>query len=104
VTPHQRDVPERFSRDMTVSAAEWDRALRGGVGNHPLQLPGDGSAVVDLGGGGHLRLRWLALPPLQIARMRMARLRVDFAFDGVDAEARSAFMRHFDLHAQRGGG
>jgi len=104
VTPHQTDVPERFSRDMSVTAAEWDRALRGGIGDHRLHADGSGAAVVHLGDGGRLLLRWQALPPLQIALMRMPRLRVDFAFEQVDAERRSAFMRHFDLYTQRGGG
>ena len=107
MTPHQTDVPERFSRDMSVTAAEWDRALRGGVGEHRLQAgeAGEaGAAVVHLRDGGRLLLRWQALPPLQIALMRMPRLRVEFAFEQVDAARRSAFMRHFDLYTQRGGG
>lgn len=89
---------------MSVTAAEWDRALRGGVGAHALQIDPPGRAVVDLAGGGRLLLQWHDLPPLQIALMRMARLRVDFAFDDVDAVRRSAFMQHFDRFTQRGGG
>ena len=104
MTPHQKDVPTRFSRDMSVTAAEWDRALRGGVGAHDLQVAGPGRAVVQLLEGGRLLLQWQDLPPLQIALMRMARLRVDFAFDEVDAVRRSAFMQHFDRFTQRGGG
>lgn len=104
MTPHQTDVPERFSRDMSVTTAEWDRALQGGVGEHRLQADEAGAAVVHLRDGGRLLLHWQALPPLQIALMRMPRLRVDFAFEQVDAARRSAFMRHFDLYTQRGGG
>jgi hypothetical protein len=104
MTPHQRDVPERFARDMSVTAAEWALALRGGVGAHRLQADTPGRAVVHLAEGGRLVLHWHELPPLQIALMRLARLRVEFAFDGVDAERRSAFMRHFDRYTQRGGG
>lgn len=104
MTPHQKDVPERFTRDMSVTAPEWDRALRGGVGAHGLQIDAPGRAVVQLLQGGRLLLQWHDLPPLQIALMRMARLRVDFAFDGVDADRRSAFMQHFDRYTQRGGG
>jgi PAS domain S-box-containing protein len=34
----------------------------------------------------------------------LPRLAIRFAFDGVGDEARQAFMRHFDLYTQRGGG
>jgi hypothetical protein len=36
--------------------------------------------------------------------MRMPRMTVTFAFDAVSAEARTEFMRYFDLYLQRGGG
>lgn len=104
MTPHQKTVPERFSREMSVTAGEWDRALRGGVGAHRLQTDVAGRAVVHLNGGGRLALHWHEMPPLRIALMRMTRLRVDYAFDGVDADRRSAFMQHFDRYTQRGGG
>ena len=104
MTPHQKDAPDRFVREMSVTPAEWDRALRGAVGDHRLRIDAPGRATVDLTGGGRLVLRWQALPPLQIALMRLQRLRVEFAFDGVDAPGRSAFMLHFDRHTQRGGG
>jgi hypothetical protein len=44
------------------------------------------------------------LPDRQIALMRIPRLAVSFRFDGVDVDCRVRFMRHFDLHTQRGGG
>ena len=45
-----------------------------------------------------------ALPPRQIALMRMPRMAVRFRFEGVDEAPRQRFMRYFDLYTQRGGG
>ncbi len=98
------DVPPAFSRDMGATPAEWDRALAGAVQQHRLERHGERAATVHLAGGGTLALRWQVLPPRAIALMRMPRLQVDFAFDGVDDAARAAFMRWFDLYTQRGGG
>jgi hypothetical protein len=39
-----------------------------------------------------------------IALLRMPRLLVAFRFQGLDADARYAFMKRFDLYMQRGGG
>jgi hypothetical protein len=44
------------------------------------------------------------MPPRVIALMRMPVLRVGFAFSGLDAAQRFAFMKRFDLYMQRGGG
>ena len=53
---------------------------------------------------GRLQLSWQVLPDRVIALIRLPRLRVQFHFDGVAAQARVAFMRRFDLVLQRGGG
>mgnify|MGYP007122177051 CR=1 FL=1 len=55
-------------------------------------------------GDGWLDLRWQPLPPRVIALMRLPRLGVAFAFEGVDEAQRQRFMKHFDLSTQRGGG
>jgi hypothetical protein len=39
-----------------------------------------------------------------IALLRMQRLAVQFAFEGVEEDARQRFMKRFDLTMQRGGG
>ena len=49
-------------------------------------------------------LAWQVLPPRRIALLCIPRLAVAFRFEGVDDAARQAFMRHFDLYTQRGGG
>lgn len=98
------DIAERFTREHGCTTAEWQRDLPGAVAGHGLQFDPSGHARVGLAGGGTLTLRWQALPPRQIALMRMPRLHVDYVFDGVDAAARSAFMKRFDLVLQRGGG
>jgi hypothetical protein len=95
-------IEVRFERDCGCTEAEWLRWLPGAVGTHALQLQ-PGSATVRIGDG-VLRLRWLPLPPRQIALLRMPRLSVHFAFDEVDPASQAVFMRYFDLYMQRGGG
>lgn len=98
------DVPERFSREMGLTEADWNRSLPGAVARHRLARPAAGQAQVQLDGGGELRLRWQQLPPRQIALVRMPRLWVDFEFVQTTAEVRTGFMRQFNLFMQRGGG
>lgn len=98
------DVPVRFSREQGCTESDWERSLPGAVRDHRLERPAPGRAVVHLDGGGRLRLSWQVLPPRQIALARLPRMQLDFEFEQVDADARSAFMRYFDLFLQRGGG
>ncbi|GIX25601.1 MULTISPECIES: hypothetical protein [Caldimonas] len=93
---------ECFERDMGCTEAEWLAWLPGAVGQAPLRLD-RGQAQVELGSG-RLTLRWQALPPRRIALVQLPRLSVSFRFEGVEARLRQAFMRHFDLYMQRGGG
>lgn len=98
----QTDYPDRFERDMACTEAEWlgwlPRALAGHVWHQSAQ-----ALLVEVGGG-RLQVNWHPLPPRVIALMRLPRLHVAFAFDGVSAEERRAFMKKFDLYLQRGGG
>lgn len=87
---------------MGCAEADWLRSLPGAVGGHPLQVRA-GAATVAVGPG-HLHLDWAVLPPRQIALMRLPRLAVTFVFEQVAPDERYRFMRHFDLHMQRGGG
>ncbi|WP_291010425.1 hypothetical protein [Hydrogenophaga sp.] len=87
---------------MGCTEPEWLGWLPAAVGTNAWQLLGS-SAKVEIGSG-CLDLRWAVQPPRVIALMRMPVLRVDFAFDGLDAEQRYAFMKRFDLYMQRGGG
>jgi hypothetical protein len=96
-------VPERFTRDYGCTVEDWLRWLPGAVQGRVFQQPSADQAEIDLAPGS-LRLRWSVLPEQRIALVRLPRLTVSFAFGGVAAEARVAFMRYFDLYTQRGGG
>jgi hypothetical protein len=94
--------PAEFEREMGCTVAELGQWLPGAAGPHPVQGHADGADIaLD---GGRLRLRWEALPPRRIALLSLPRLRLCFAFEGVDEAARLRFMHRFDLYTQRGGG
>lgn len=98
----QSHYPERFERDMGTTEAEWLTALPRALGDHAFVL-GSGQARVQIGQG-HLLLQWHVLPPRVIALLRMPRLAVAFAFEGVEETMRQRFLKRFDLTMQRGGG
>lgn len=87
---------------MGTSEAEWLAALPRALGEHHGELS-PGQARVQIGAG-QLTLQWQTLPPRVIALLRMPRLAVRFAFEGVDEVTRQRFMKRFDLTLQRGGG
>jgi hypothetical protein len=92
----------RFDREMGCSADELRRWLPGASRGLPLRIEDD-RATVTLDGG-KLHMTFKALPARQIALVRLPRLAVSFAFEGVDEAERQTFMRYFDLYTQRGGG
>ncbi len=96
-------IADRFTRDYGCTVAEWERWLPEATHGHAWRLTGPGTAEVSLPPG-RLGLHWRVLPPRQIALMRIARLEVHFAFEGVPADTRARFLKLFDLHTQRGGG
>ena len=98
----QSFYPERFERDMATTEAEWLLRLPLAIGPHTFTL-GGACAQVSLGKGA-LQIGWHPLPLRVIALLRMPRLAVQFAFEGVEADARRHFMQRFDLTMQRGGG
>lgn len=98
----QSHYPECFEREMGCTEVEWLGWLPGAVAQATLRLL-PGRAEVDLGAG-CLHLRWRPLPPRRIALVQLPRLSVSFRFEGVEPAQRQAFMRHFDLYMQRGGG
>ena len=97
-----RDLGERFVRDHGCTPAEWLRWLPEAAHGHALAVEGDAAHIAI--GDGALNLAWRVLPPRQIALLRMPRLEVRYAFEGVDDATRQRFMHLFDLHIQRGGG
>ena len=94
--------PATFEREMGCTAGELLRWLPGASGGRPLEERADGAEITI--GAGRMRLQWQALPPRQIALMRMPRLAVWFNFERVDELTRQQVMRYFDLYTQRGGG
>lgn len=98
----QSEYPERFERDVGCSETEWLGWMPRAVGAHAWRREGP-RIVVDIGAGS-LTISWSPLPERRIALLRMQRLQVVFAFEGLDAAQRKAFMKPFDLSIQRGGG
>jgi hypothetical protein len=99
----QPRLPAQFEREHGCTVSEWLGWLPGAVGGHALELGAPGEGRVSIGAG-YLHLQWQALPPRQIALIRMPRLQVSYRFDAVSDADRAAFMRYFDLYMQRGGG
>lgn len=98
----QSQYAQTFEREMACTPAEWARWLPAAIGQHPWDSSSD-AATVHIGDG-LLHLQWQPGAARVIALMRLPRLLVSFRFEGVDADARFAFMRRFDLYLQRGGG
>lgn len=98
----QSSYAEAFERDMGCTEAEWLGWLPRITGGRPWQREGARAHVTIAAGS--LTLHWQVLPPRVIALIRLPVLRMHFQFEGVDADERHLFMRHFDLCTQRGGG
>jgi hypothetical protein len=98
----QAHYPADFEREVGCTEAEWLMWLPAAIGSCTWERAG--SAVRVQIDAGSLALQWLALPPRQIALVRLPRLAVSFRFDGVPDERRHSFMKRFDLYMQRGGG
>lgn len=94
---------ERFAREYGCTEREWRGWMPGATGGFECIDETPQTLLVFIGTG-RLRLHWQALPPRAIALLRLPRLAVTFAFDGVPLEERLSFLRRFDLHLQRGGG
>jgi hypothetical protein len=96
-------VPERFTREYGCSIDDWLRWLPGAAAGRAWRRSGPAVAEVDIEPG-QLSMQWKPLPERRVALVRLPRLEVHFAFDGVAPAARAEFMRYFDLYTQRGGG
>jgi hypothetical protein len=99
----QSHYPFAFEREMGCTADELRAWLPGASAGRAIEWLGDGGAALALDAG-RVALRWQALPPRRIALITLPRLLVSFEASGVDEGAWQAFMRHFDLFTQRGGG
>lgn len=98
----QSGYAETFERDMGCTEAEWLGWMSAAVRGCGWRREGT-EAWVGIPPGS-LYLRWQVMPPRAIALLRLPVLRVTYAFSGLDASQRLAFMKRWDLHMQRGGG
>ena len=95
---------DHFNREMGCTEADWLRWLPAAVGDHVLSCDRDRRQASIAIGAGRCKLNWAPLSDRQIALMCIPRLAVSFDFEGVCEVDREAFLHHFDLHMQRGGG
>jgi hypothetical protein len=94
--------PFEFEREMGCTAEELRQWVPGACRDRPLVWRDEGvDIVLD---GGRAAIDWRTLPPRRIALITLPRLAVRFAARDVPDAAWQAFMRHFDLYTQRGGG
>ncbi|MCS6996313.1 MAG: hypothetical protein NZ533_05055 [Casimicrobiaceae bacterium] len=102
----QRDYPAAFERLITISEAEWCRALSEALGLPHERLSPDSIVVTVATADGSERivLRWRRVEDLKLGSMRLPRLRVAFDLTALAPEARSEWMQRFDRDLQRGGG
>lgn len=94
---------EAFEREYGCTEQEWLGWMPQATGGRAQPGPAPRCLHVTLSRG-RLLLQWQPLPERRIALMRLPRLQVRFRFESVDQEERERFLRHFDLHLQRGGG
>ena len=95
-------VEARFEREMGCTPQELMAWIPGASRQAPVEWVADGARIqTPLG---LVTLAWSVLPARRIALVVLPRLQVKFDFGAMSAEARGAFMRHFDLYTQRGGG
>jgi len=97
------EAGEHFSRDYGCTEADWTRWLGEASPGCRVAHEAPGRATVHLPQG-RLQLCWQVLPPRRIALVSLPRLGVSFTFEDATPEQRAAFMRHFDMATQRGGG
>lgn len=98
----QAHYPFTFEREMGCTADELRGWLPGASRGRAIEWR-EGGAVVSIDEG-QATLSWQALEPRRIALITLPRLRVAFTAGGVGETAWQAFMKHFDLYTQRGGG
>ena len=93
----------QFSREMGLSHAEFFRSLPAAIGQRPYRREGD-RVRVELDDGRQVQFELGPERRRVIALLELPVTDVTFRFHGFDDAALEAFMRHFDLRFQRGGG
>jgi len=87
---------------MGITHSDFFRLLPKAMGDHSYTVNNNTvNADVD---GGKLTINLGAQQERRIALMRIPFVIVSFDFDSIADEAIEAFVQHFDLHFQRGGG
>ena len=94
--------PTAFEREMGCSAEELCRWLPGGARGRAIAWRAGGADIALESGS--VSIEWRTLPARRLGLITLPRLQVRFEARGVDDDAWQRFMRHFDLHTQRGGG
>ena len=98
----QAHYPFAFEREMGCTETELRGWLPGASRQRPMSWRVDGvETSLD---AGTVSITWRTLEPRRIALIVLPRLHVRFEARGIDEAAWQAFMRHFDLYTQRGGG
>ncbi|MES2958268.1 MAG: hypothetical protein V4792_08765 [Pseudomonadota bacterium] len=91
-----------FVREMGCTEAELRAWLPGACGGRPIAWREQGADIAL--NGGRVSMGWQTREPRRIAQITLPRLEVHFEARSVDGPSWQAFMRHFDLYTQRGGG
>lgn len=95
-------VQNQFEKNMAITYSDFFRLLPNAMGEHPYTI--NGNTVNANVGDGKLTISLGEQQERRIALMRIAFVIVSFDFDSVGDEGIEAFVKHFDLHFQRGGG
>ncbi|MEE9334520.1 MAG: hypothetical protein V3U65_10565 [Granulosicoccaceae bacterium] len=95
-------VQTQFDKNMGITHSDFFRLLPKAMGDHPYTINGNTvNADVE---GGKLMIGLGEQQERRIALMRIPFVIVNFDFSSVGDEGIEAFVQHFDLHFQRGGG
>lgn len=87
---------------MSISRAEFLMRLPAAVGGDAYVE--EGQALVHRGEGRGWSIVLEPLPLLQIALLRLERLRVSLRFENYDEAEQRRFLQRFHLYFRRGGG
>ncbi len=95
-------VQNKFDKNMGITHSDFFRLLPKAMGDHPYTIDNNTvNADVD---GGKLTISLGKQQERRIALMCIPFVIVSFDFNSVGDESVEAFVQHFDLHFQRGGG
>ena len=89
-----------FSREMSISHADFLRTLSAAEELGPFQIDGD---LIQINGS-RITIRLLPEGERHIASLRLPQTTVEFRFEGCDAAEVERFMERFQRYFQRGGG